>query len=245
MHSVAHRTRPDGRAARSGLQGSSKGSQSMPLHGLPPRSGPHTVALMRASLLDRIRATNSTLTVVLAACLSLAPMPLRANEFWDVTYLVGLTQGSSLTALVDRMSQGGYELSDATPVSFGRWYRRRWTDLHLDMMTQLSPRVGLLWGLSSGESGPKYQIHPGVKIGMIWQIYQNGNSALTLSLSTVIGGNLVEFPCIADYGAIGGVQKVNCRLAATPIPPKDTLKYLVRAQSPYMGQALLTYTIRF
>ena len=50
---------------------------------------------MRASLLDRIRATNSTLTVVLAACLSLAPMPLRANEFWDVTYLVGLTQGSS------------------------------------------------------------------------------------------------------------------------------------------------------
>jgi hypothetical protein len=181
----------------------------------------------------------------LAAVFAWAGTPGHAGEFWDNTYLLNLTLGSSLTEDVEKLSTGGYELADGTPVNFQYWYQRTWTDLHLQMLTQLSPDFGILWGLSAGESGPKYTIYPGVTFGVLWQIFQNGNSNLTLSLSTVRGGNLEELPCFADYGAIGGVQEVNCRLAASPIPPAQTLQYLVREISPDTGVVSLTYTIRF
>ncbi len=35
----------------------------------------------------------------------------------------------------------------------------------------------------------------------------------------------------ADYGDIGGVQRVNCRLAATELEPKETLKYLLMKET--------------
>jgi len=45
-------------------------------------------------------------------------------------------------------------------------------------------------------------------------------------VTTRIGGHLRERACTADYGEIGGVQRVNCRLAATPLEPRETLQYL-------------------
>jgi hypothetical protein len=38
-------------------------------------------------------------------------------------------------------------------------------------------------------------------------------------------GKLREKSCTADYGEIGGVQEVNCRMAASILPPSETLKY--------------------
>jgi hypothetical protein len=35
-----------------------------------------------------------------------------------------------------------------------------------------------------------------------------------------------EKTCVADYGDIGGIQAVNCRLAATALEPAETLQYL-------------------
>jgi hypothetical protein len=181
----------------------------------------------------------------LVAAAGLTGAPAGASEFWDNTYLIGITQGSSLTEEVDRLGLGGYELSDGTKVNFEAWYGRQWTDVHVQMLTEFAQDFGVVWGLSSGESGPKYKIYPGVQVGLLWQIFQSGNSELTVSFTEVLGGNLVELPCIADYGAIGGVQEVNCRLAATTLPPQDTLQYLVNMPSPDAGLVTLSYTIRF
>jgi hypothetical protein len=188
---------------------------------------------------------RTTLALGLAAASGLAATTAGASEFWDNTYVVGITQGSSLTEEVDRLGAGGYELSDGTKVNFQDWYGRQWTDVHVEMLTELTKDFGVVWGLSSGESGPKYKIYPGLQIGLMWQIFQNGNSDLTLSVTEAIGGNLVELPCVADYGAVGGVQEVNCRLAATSLPPQETLQYLVNMPSPDAGLVSLSYTIRF
>jgi hypothetical protein len=53
------------------------------------------------------------------------------------------------------------------------------------------------------------------------------SSTLTLNGYYTFGGKLKEKSCTADYGEIGGVQEVNCRLAATELPPAETLKYLL------------------
>ena len=201
---------------------------------------PCRLAPARALALVRIsRALGLALTFAFAADAG------QAGEFWDNTYLIGMTLGSSLTDEVDRLGTGGYELSDGTKINFEDRYARQWTDVHVQMLTELGQNFGVVWGLSSGESGPKYKIYPGVQIGLLWQIFQNGNSELTISFTEVLGGNLKEFPCVADYGPIGGVQEVNCRLAATSLPPQDTLQYLVNLPSPDSGVVTLNYTIRF
>ena len=54
-------------------------------------------------------------------------------------------------------------------------------------------------------------------------------TTLSLTVSGIFGGRLTESPCEADYGDIGGIQTVNCRLAASVLAPEETLKYLMNA----------------
>jgi hypothetical protein len=51
-------------------------------------------------------------------------------------------------------------------------------------------------------------------------------------MTRLVAGGLKEKSCTADYGDIGGVQAVNCRLAASTLEPSSTLQYLanIRAQ---------------
>jgi hypothetical protein len=50
---------------------------------------------------------------------------------------------------------------------------------------------------------------------------------------------------VADYGDIGGVQSVNCRLAASELPPQETLKHLFN-QAPHDRVTLnFRYSINF
>lgn len=51
-------------------------------------------------------------------------------------------------------------------------------------------------------------------------------ATLSTSLHTLIGGQLRERSCSADYGAFG-VSEVNCRLAASLLPPEETLDYML------------------
>jgi hypothetical protein len=54
------------------------------------------------------------------------------------------------------------------------------------------------------------------------------NVTVTTRAAYIFGGKLTEKACMADYGEYaGGYQKVNCRLAATPLPPEETMRYLV------------------
>jgi hypothetical protein len=142
------------------------------------------------------------------------------------TYLIELSQDSPLSLKARALRLGGFETSGGDWVGFNRWYSANWNDTRLSWMTQFSPNLGLLWGVSSGEKAEKYVIDPGVRLGFLFQTQPARHSLLTISASTVLGGRLREKSCTADYGDIGGVQQVNCRLAATLLEPSETLNYL-------------------
>jgi hypothetical protein len=113
------------------------------------------------------------------------------------------------------------------------------------MMTQLTPWLGLIWGASTGELGEKYTIDPSVKVGLVIRHDFAKNSSLSFKATTILGGSLREKSCIADYGEVGGQQKVNCRLAATPIAPVDTLQYLYNMKPLNSYFLSLQYSLSF
>jgi hypothetical protein len=160
------------------------------------------------------------------------------------TLLLDIRQGPHLSEVASGLRNGGYELSEGTRISFVDWYRTDWLDLHIDMLTPLSEDAGILWGISSGERGEKYMIAPSLKLGFVSQVHPREHSTLALSATTIIGGSLTELPCEADYGDIGGVQAVNCRLAAIHLEPSETLQYLVNAE-PTRLHLTLSYRARF
>lgn len=154
--------------------------------------------------------------------------PLRAETEVGSTFLLDFYVGSSRSNLADELGRGGYELADGTFVDLDQWYASRWTDTTLLLLTQVGRNAGIIWGASTGEAGEKYDIDPALHLGFIYQYQLARQTWLTVKATALFGGNLTEKPCTADYGDIGGVQQVNCRLAAEPIPPAETLQYLAR-----------------
>lgn len=147
-------------------------------------------------------------------------------SFSAATYLVDVSQDSRLSRQIRSLQNGGFETADGQWVGFERWYASRWRDTKLSWMTQVNPNFGVTWGLSTGESAPKYTLAPGLQLGFIFQSQPHKNGHVAFSASTVLGGRLREKPCTANYGDIGGVQLVNCRLAASVLEPAATLNYL-------------------
>lgn len=175
-------------------------------------------------------------------CALAAPQPLCAAELQ--TSIVDMHQGSELTEMARHLESGGYELAHGRWQSFYAWYHTDWPEVRVDMLTQFSPDFGILWGVGTGEFGQKFNIEPSVKLGVIAQAHPVPNGTLSLSFSTILGGRLLEQPCTADYGDIGGVQQVNCRLAASPISPKDTLPLLLDV-NPERFRIMLSYHATF
>jgi hypothetical protein len=186
---------------------------------------------------------NITFAPILLVFVS-AP-PAVAQDFLDETFLLNVTLGSSRSAIARSLADGGYELSDGTPVDFSDWYSPRYPDLTFLFLTKINETLGLSWGVSFGERGEKYRISPGVWIGLVYRKELSRNSSLTLSALTLLGGDFRERACVADYGAIGGVQQVNCRLAASFLPPNETLKFLVKERGIKETRFSLRYEFRF
>lgn len=178
---------------------------------------------MRAALFKVMRAV---FLLVVASC----AQPASAGSLLDATYLLNVTQRTRLSDAAWRLGDGAYELVDGRRVVFAPWYEPKWIDVDFHLLTQLSENLGLLWGFSTGEWGEKYRIHPSYKIGFIVQHRLSPQAVISFSATRRFGGGLEERPCIADYGEIGGVQSVNCRLAAADIEPSETLQYLYRAK---------------
>ena len=153
---------------------------------------------------------------------------MTAQEFLADTFLLDVSLGSARSQIARDLSDGGYELSDGTPISFSQWYDASFPELNVLFLTELTPSLGLAWGLSTGERGEKYRIDPGIWIGFIQNYDLSRNSRITISALTLLGGNFRERICIGDYRDIGGIQAVNCRLAASLLPPTETLDFLVR-----------------
>lgn len=150
-----------------------------------------------------------------------------SQEFIEKTTLLDISFGSGRSQIAKSLSVGGYELADGTQIDFKNWYRSDFPELNLKFLTEINSSVGVIWGFSSGERGEKYRIDPGLWLGFIYRNQLTENSSLTLSGITLLGGDFEERECRADFGAIGGIQSVNCRLAASALPPEKTLDFLV------------------
>ena len=197
------------------------------------------------ALTSRILIANrfaGTLLAGIFLCALFTSEPLRAAEIQ--TGIVDIHQGSALSETVQNLEGGGYELAQGQWQSFYGWYHTDWVDVRVDMLTQYSPDFGILWGVSTGETGEKFSIEPSVKLGIITQAHPVPNGTLSLSIATILAGRLTERPCMADYGDIGGVQQVNCRFAASPIAPKDTLPLLLNV-NPERLRVVLSYQATF
>ena len=153
-----------------------------------------------------------------------------AWSFIENTYLLNVTQRTRLSDVAAKLGRGGYELSGGGFVDFSKWYDQKWIDIEFHFMTQLHEDFGILWGFSTGEWGEKYKISPSLKLGAIVQHRLSDRSSFSLSATRLFGGGFTEKTCVADYGDIGGVQTVNCRLAATQLEPSQTLQYLYRTK---------------
>lgn len=170
---------------------------------------------------------------------------LGISDLWDATSLIEFKQGSELSSRMSIFQGGGYELSGGTPLSLKNWYTPAFVDTRITYITQLHPRVGLIWGFSTGESAQKYTIDPSMKIGFALRHVIDNSSSLSFRATTIISGRLRESPCTADYGEIGGIQQVNCRLAASSLPPSETLQYLYNEKPYNFNMLWLQYTKNF
>jgi len=150
------------------------------------------------------------------------------HSFMHSTYLIEIVQDTSLSLKTRELRYGGFETSRGNRVEFNNWYTSKWYDTRISWMTQINQNFGVLWGFSTGEKAAKYSIDPGLKLGFLYQIQPQKHSFFSIAASTVAGGQLTEKVCTADYGEIGGIQDVNCRLAATVLEPSETLKYLFK-----------------
>ncbi|MDP2084503.1 MAG: hypothetical protein Q8K20_04840 [Gemmobacter sp.] len=180
------------------------------------------------------------ISFVAAMCLS-GP---AAAEFLASSFLMEIGSGSARSELVKRISYGGYELDDGTPVNFSDWYTPALPDLRAVFLTEVADGVGITWGLSTGERGKKYRIAPALHLGLILQREVFPNAVISLSVSTKLGGRLSERTCMADYGIFGRAE-VNCRLAASELSPEDTLAYLLKGRARDESRVALRFSWRF
>lgn len=143
------------------------------------------------------------------------------------TRLIGVQQGTEQSAKVRDLSLHSYELADGEAAGVSGWYRPSWTDTALTFLTPLRTDVGLIWGFSTGERGPKYRIQPSLQVGLLVLGQLGPRTQWSFRATTLLGGRIKERTCVADYGEIGGVQEVNCRMAASEMQPSETLQYLI------------------
>ena len=168
-----------------------------------------------------------------------------AYDIVDQTYFLNIRQGTPLSDIVARMSIGSLELSAGDTIDFRRWYTPTFPEMRIDFMTQISQSFGFLWGVSTGESGQKYHIAPALKLGTILQTQLTPLTSLSISFTSLFGGRLREKTCMGYYPLAGGVQEVNCRLAASTMAPSDTLKYLVNMKPPDRFWVGMRFQTRF
>ena len=169
-----------------------------------------------------------------------APIKLLSS-----THLIEVTSGTELSKLAAAYRSTSYESSSGKLVTFDKWYSTRLADTRLTWMTQMTPEFGLIWGMSTGERGEKYAIAPSVKLGFVYQTKVSHSSTFSVRATSLVGGRIKEKPCSANYGDIGGVQQVNCRLAAANLQPAETLKYLVDTLPRNRNSIFVNYTTFF
>ena len=165
--------------------------------------------------------------------------------FWAQTALRGISFDGLNSETVRHAARQGYELSNGQMVDLSRWYSPRFPNLSTMFETQINSDFSLIWGASLGESGEKYRLGPSGTIGFALRRPMGKHATLNFEVVAQTGGALSEGLCIADYGAIGGVQPVNCRLAASTMSPKKTLEYRWDDPAMTVARVQLSYVLKF
>jgi len=195
---------------------------------------------MRAQLVAVMAATRARLGRVHAYAFAIGLLALLAagmahgqnfgppqdDGIWGRSRLVDLSNGGLNSDLVRSAAAKGFELSGGQAVELQRWYSPSFPNLTATFLTEVSPNLSVIWGGAVGERGEKYTLGPTATLGIVFRKSIAHNLTLEIEMSGIYGGRLRERACVGNFGAIGGVQRVNCRLAASLIPPKETLDYL-------------------
>ncbi|WP_430464008.1 hypothetical protein [Tabrizicola sp.] len=174
-----------------------------------------------------------------------------AQELWADTFLLDVYQGSYRSSVAKDLSNGGYELSGGETVDFRAWYSPTLPDLTVLLLKQVSPDLGLIWGISTGEKGEKYEIDQSLHLGFIYQHNPFKNAVLSIKASYPLFGTMTEKTCIADYASADteeanlGTYTVNCRLANTLISPEETLDYLVNLRGETDAKISVSFSFKF
>lgn len=94
---------------------------------------------------------------------------------------------------------GGYELSGG-PVNIKGWYTPAYVNTRVAYITQVQPKVGLIWGFSAGENAQKYTLDPSLKLGIVFRQKLDRPSFLLLRGGTILAGRLRESaPALAYF----------------------------------------------
>lgn len=190
-------------------------------------------------------ARQAGLFAVLAATLSFSPQPVNARDFLADTYLIDLFVGSHRSTLAKNLGKGGFELATGEFFSLEAFYTPKFPQVSVLFLHQLSPSFGIIWGVGTGESAPKYKIQPSIYLGFLVQEEVFDNAFLSLKAVYPVGGRLSEYSCSGDFGEIGGIQEVNCRLAADILAPSETLNLLAQVSSEIDASVSLGFDWRF
>ena len=180
-----------------------------------------------------------------ASWLTAGPHHVCAQDFWDNTFLLDAYVGSYRSNVASNLSRGGYELSGGDFVDFRDWYTPQFPDTTFLFLKQIAPNFGIIWGASTGEIGEKYRIEPALQLGFVYQYILFENAVFSLKATYPFFGRMTEKTCTADYGELGGIQTVNCRLAADIIPPNETLDYLIRLRGETDAKFSISFSFVF
>ncbi len=170
---------------------------------------------------------------------------LAARGFWELTQLASISFEGATTGIVQSAAADGFELSGGEAVDLKAWYSPKFPNVNATFLTQVSDDMAIAWGGSLGEVGQKYRIGPGVNFGLSWRQELGPSGTVQFDLFGSYGSALREVGCLGDYGAIGGMQAVNCRLAASVLPPEETLAYLWDLPPQFSATVRLTYRFVF
>ncbi len=143
--------------------------------------------------------------------------------------LTEIVQNNPLSKKASGFRDGHYELSTGDLQRFDDWFHPAFQDMRLSWLLPITPDWGIVWGIGTGERADKYTIAPSIKLGFVMDTPLSHRSRLSLSASTWLGGRMREKPCSAFYAEFGAIKAVNCRLAASLLPPEETLNYSVFA----------------
>ena len=176
-------------------------------------------------------------------CCRLEAQTLEQQSFLASTHLLDARTDTALSIRARALREGGYETAAGEAVTFARWYSTDVPEVQVSWLTQINRNLGIIWGVGTGERAEKYTIAPSIRIGFAYSAEPRRNARVSIVVNAIIGGELREQTCTADYGDIGGIREVNCRLAASPLEPEETLNYLESAKPESTVQ--LRYTLLF